>query len=62
MNYEGHLFFQIVQNFIYNSKMSKNIQENVFGLHIIAFELVLKKWPITKRIPVIGSERVNKQS
>ena len=43
MNYEGHLFFQNVQNFIYNSKMSKNIQENVFGLHIIAFELVLKK-------------------
>ena len=39
ISYEGHLFFENVQNLIYLSKMLKKIQKKFFLLEIIAPEL-----------------------
>ena len=40
ISYEGHLFFQNVQNLIFISKMQKKIEKIFFLLEIIASELV----------------------
>ena len=42
--------------------MRKKNKQNLFVLNITAFASVAKKWPITKRILVIGSKCVIKQS
>ena len=39
MSYEGHPFFESVQNFIYISKISKKIEKMFSFLEIIASEL-----------------------
>ena len=44
MSYEGHLFFQSVQNFIYISKIQKEIKKTFSFLEIIASELAALIW------------------
>ena len=61
--YEGHVFFQSIQNFMYILEMQKQIEKIFFNLEIIAFELVaLNTRFYWERILVIGCQYVNKQS
>ena len=60
--YEGHLFFQNVQNLRYISKMQPKIEKKVFVSEIIGSELVSLIVSMKSKILFIGSQCVNKQS
>ena len=48
-SYEGHLFFQRVQNFRQISKMQQNIQKKFFVSEIIAYKLVSWSCPFEEQ-------------